>query len=77
MHGEREISCIWFVFRIWEYEVNYVDFICVTCILYVGLVENFKFAVKIQVWLSKLHTLGTGRLSNWKILNLLLRYKFG
>ena len=57
--------------------MNYVDFICVTCILYVGLVENFKFAVKIQVWLSKLHTLGTGRLSNWKILNLLLRYKFG
>jgi hypothetical protein len=47
MHGEREISCVWFVFRILEYIVNYGDFICVTCILYVGLVENFKLAVKI------------------------------
>ena len=24
-----------FVFRIWDYEVNYGDFICVTCISYV------------------------------------------
>ena len=37
---EREkIVDIWFVFRIWEFEVNFGDFICVICILYVGLVE--------------------------------------
>jgi len=47
MHGERENSCTWFVFRIWVYEVNYGDFICVTFTLYVGLVEKIKFAVKI------------------------------
>jgi hypothetical protein len=40
---------IWFVFRIWEFEVNYIDFICVTCILNVDLVENFKFAVRISL----------------------------
>jgi len=42
MHGDREkLFDIWFVFRIWEFVVNY-DFICLTCILYVGLVENFN-----------------------------------
>ena len=42
--------------------MNYRDFIHVTCILYGDLVENFKFAVRIYVWLSKLHALTTGRL---------------
>jgi hypothetical protein len=37
---------ICFVFRIWEFEVNYFFFVCVTCILYVDL-ENFKLAVRI------------------------------
>ena len=45
---EREkLVDIWFVFRILEFEVNFGDFICVTCILCVGLVENFEFAVRI------------------------------
>jgi hypothetical protein len=44
---EKKKLVVLFVFRILEYEVNYGDFICVTCILYVGLVENFKFAVEI------------------------------
>ena len=30
---------IWFVFRILEFEVNFGDFICVTCILCVGMLE--------------------------------------
>jgi uncharacterized membrane protein len=60
---EREkLVDIWFVFRIWKFEVNYGNFICVTCILYVGLVENFKISVRMKVWLSKLHALATGRL---------------
>jgi len=38
---EREkLFDIWFVFRIWEFEVHFDDFICVICILYVGLVEK-------------------------------------
>jgi len=57
---EREkLVDIWFVFRILEFVVNFGDFMCVTCILYVGPVENFKFAVRISVWLSKLHALTT------------------
>jgi hypothetical protein len=45
---EREILVdIWFVFRILECEMNFGDFICVACILCVGLVENFKLAVRI------------------------------
>jgi hypothetical protein len=43
----KKLVYIWFVFRIWEFEVNYGDFMRVTCILYVDLVENFKFAVRI------------------------------
>jgi hypothetical protein len=40
---EREkLVDVWFVFRIWEFEVNYGDFICVICILCVGMLENFK-----------------------------------
>jgi hypothetical protein len=36
---EREkLVDVWPLFRIWEFEVNYSDFICVTCIC----VENFK-----------------------------------
>jgi hypothetical protein len=31
--------------EIWQFEVNYGDFICVTCIVYADLVENFKCAV--------------------------------
>ena len=50
------------MFGTWEIVVNYVDFICVTCILYVGLSENFKFAVRIYVWLTKVRALTTGRL---------------
>jgi len=34
-----------FVFGIWEFLVNYCDFVCVNFVLYVGLVENFKFSV--------------------------------
>jgi hypothetical protein len=45
---EREkLVDIWFVFRILEFEVNFGDFVCVTYILYVGLVENFKIAVRL------------------------------
>jgi hypothetical protein len=44
---EREKSVdIWFVFRILEFVVNFGDFICVTCILYVGMVEILNFAVE-------------------------------
>jgi len=42
--GERErererdkLFDIWFMFRIWEFVVNYDYFICLTCILYVVL----------------------------------------
>ena len=45
MHREKLVG-IWFVFRIWKFEVTYVNCICVTCILFVGLVENFKIAVR-------------------------------
>jgi hypothetical protein len=44
---EREkLVDIWFVFRVLEFEVNFGDFVCVTCTLYVDLVENIKFTVK-------------------------------
>jgi hypothetical protein len=57
---EREkLVDIWFVFGVWNFEVNFDDFICITCILCVDLVEYFKIAVKVQVWLSKLHALAT------------------
>jgi len=39
---EKGFTSHWFVFRIWEFEVNYGDFIYVTCILYVGFVKNFN-----------------------------------
>ena len=44
MHRKREggLFDIWFVFRIWKFLVNYGAFICLTCILYVVLVENFN-----------------------------------
>ena len=38
----EELFDIWFLFRIWEFVVNYGDFICLPCILYVGMVESFK-----------------------------------
>ena len=38
MNGKKETD-IQFVFRILEFVVNCGDFICVTCILCVGLVE--------------------------------------
>jgi hypothetical protein len=44
---KEKLVYIWFVYRIWEFEVNYGDFISVTCILNVDLVGNFKFAVRI------------------------------
>jgi len=34
------------VFGIWGFVVNYGDFVCVNFVLYVCLVENFKFSVK-------------------------------
>jgi len=37
---------IWFLFRILEYVVNYGDFIRVTCILYVGIVESLHFQLR-------------------------------
>jgi len=44
---EREkLVHIWFVFRILEFEVNFGDFMCVTCILYAGLMENYKLVCK-------------------------------
>ena len=42
--------------------MNFGDFICITFILCVGLVERFKFAVKMQVWLSKLHVIATEKM---------------
>ena len=61
MHGEREKSVdIWFVFRIWECEVNYGDFISVTCISYADLVENFRSAVRICLVEQ------VARANNWK-----------
>jgi len=40
---ERKKSVdIWFVSRIWEFVVNYGDYICVTCILCIGMLESFK-----------------------------------
>jgi hypothetical protein len=54
---EREkLVDISFVFRILEFEVNSGDFMCVTCILYVGPVENFKFAVRICLVEQVAHT---------------------
>ena len=45
MHEKRETD-IWFVFRILEFEVNFGDFICVTCILYVGIVEFLNLQLR-------------------------------
>jgi len=38
MQREKLVD-IWFVFRILEFVMNYGDLICVTCILYFGMVE--------------------------------------
>ena len=46
MLRKRIIVAIWFVFEIWEFVVNYGDFIRLTCILYVGLVGNFQLKYK-------------------------------
>ena len=35
----EELTDIWFVFRILEFEVNSGHFICVPCILCVGMVD--------------------------------------
>jgi hypothetical protein len=44
---EREkLTDIWFVFRILEFEINYGNFIRVTCISYVGLVEILNLQLK-------------------------------
>ena len=40
--GRKKLVDIWFVFRVWEIEENYGDFICVTWILCLGKLENFK-----------------------------------
>ena len=54
MHGTRRITSrwarhfdIWFVFRIWEFEVNCGDFICVTCILCVDMLETLNCSYRI------------------------------
>jgi len=74
---EREkLVDIWFVFGIWNFEVNFGDFICITCILCVALVEYFKIAVKIQVWLSKLHALATWRLYHVTAHSLYIHIRF-
>jgi len=47
---EREkLVDIWFVFRILEFEVNFGDLICVTCVLCVGLVEILNFQLRYQL----------------------------
>jgi hypothetical protein len=46
---EREkLVDIWFVFRIWEFEVNYDDFICVTvfCMLNWWKIFNLQLRYK-------------------------------
>jgi hypothetical protein len=43
---EKGETDIWFVFRILEFEVNFGDFICVTCILYVGIVEFLNLQLR-------------------------------
>jgi len=47
MEREKLID-IWFVFRIFEFEMNFGDFICVTCFFCVGMVEilNFQLGYK-------------------------------
>jgi hypothetical protein len=37
---------IWFAFRLLQFEMNYVNFICVTCISYVGLAEILNLQLK-------------------------------
>ena len=48
MHGKRDTD-IWFVFRISEFEVNFGDVICVTCILCVGLVEILNLQLRYKL----------------------------
>jgi len=54
-----KLADIWFVFGIWNFEVNFGNFVCITCILFVALVKCFKIAIKIHVWLSNLHAIAT------------------
>jgi hypothetical protein len=47
---EREkLFDIWFVFRIWEFEVYYGEFVCVTCNLCVGMVEIFDLQLGLSL----------------------------
>jgi len=45
MEGEKLVD-IWFVLRILDFEVNFGDFICVTCVLCVGLMEILNLQVR-------------------------------
>jgi len=45
MEGEKLVDIL-FVFRILEFEVNFGDFICVTCVLCVGLVEILNLRLR-------------------------------
>jgi len=42
----EKLTDILFVFRILEFVVNYDDFICVTCILWVRLVEILNLQLR-------------------------------
>jgi len=60
MQREKLVD-IWFVFRTLKFVANYGDFTCVTCILYVAMVEILHLQLR-YVWLRKLHALATERL---------------
>jgi hypothetical protein len=40
---------IWFVFRIWGFEVHYGEFVCVTCNVCVGMVGIFNLQVGLSL----------------------------
>jgi len=47
MHGKRaKLTAIWYAFRILQFEMNSGNFIRVTCISYVGLVEILNLQLK-------------------------------
>jgi hypothetical protein len=40
---------IWFVFRIWGFEVHYGKFVCVTCNVCVGMEEIFNLQLALSL----------------------------
>jgi len=60
MCGKQLIN-IWLAFRILGPEMNFDNFIGVTCI-FCWHIGNFKFAFRYENGWSKLHALTTGRL---------------